>query len=152
LGRATILLAFLAGWQLAAGTLIPKMFVSDPISIVETIAHWIADGPLWNHLATSLLTLLLGYSLGGLIGITAGFLLGIAPFADRTLAPFIAAVYGLPKVALLPLFVIFLGIGIESKVALVAVVVAFLLFYNTRAGARDVDPDLLSSLRLMGAN
>ena len=73
-------------------------------------------------------------------------------FADRTLAPFIAAFYGLPKVALLPLFVIFLGIGIESKVALVAVVVAFLLFYNTRDGVRDIDSrPHRTRLRLLGA-
>jgi NitT/TauT family transport system permease protein len=151
LGRAAILLAFLVAWQLASGTLIPKMFVSDPISIGTTIAHWIADGSLWNHLATSLVTLLIGYVLGAAIGIVAGFLLGLMRFTDRTLAPFIAAFYGLPKVALLPLFVIFLGIGIESKVALVAVVVAFLLFYNTRDGVRDIDPDLIDSLRLLGA-
>jgi NitT/TauT family transport system permease protein len=127
------------------------MFVSDPISIGTTIAHWIEDGSLWNHLATSLVTLLIGYALGAAIGIVAGFLLGLMRFTDRTLAPFIAAFYGLPKVALLPLFVIFLGIGIESKVALVAVVVAFLLFYNTRDGVRDIDPDLIDSLRLLGA-
>jgi NitT/TauT family transport system permease protein len=151
LGRAAILLAFLVAWQLASGTLIPKMFVSDPISIGTTIAHWIEDGSLWNHLATSLVTLLIGYALGAAIGIVAGFLLGLMRFTDRTLAPFIAAFYGLPKVALLPLFVIFLGIGIESKVALVAVVVAFLLFYNTRDGVRDIDPDLIDSLRLLGA-
>jgi NitT/TauT family transport system permease protein len=151
LGRAAILLAFLVAWQLASGTLIPKMFVSDPISIGTTIVQWIEDGSLWNHLATSLVTLLIGYVLGAAIGIVAGFLLGLIRFADRTLAPFIAAFYGLPKVALLPLFVIFLGIGIESKVALVAVVVAFLLFYNTRDGVRDIDPDLIDSLRLLGA-
>jgi NitT/TauT family transport system permease protein len=151
LGRAAILLAFLIAWQLASGPLIPKMFVSDPISIGTTIAQWVTDGSLWNHLATSLVTLLIGYVLGAAIGIVAGFLLGLMRFADRTLAPFIAAFYGLPKVALLPLFVIFLGIGIESKVALVAVVVAFLLFYNTRDGVRDIDPDLIDSLRLLGA-
>jgi NitT/TauT family transport system permease protein len=151
LGRAAILLAFLVAWQLASGTLIPKMFVSDPISIGTTIVQWIEDGSLWNHLATSLVTLLIGYVLGAAIGIVAGFLLGLIRFADRTLAPFIAAFYGLPKVALLPLFVIFLGIGIESKVALVAVVVAFLLFYNTRDGVRNIDPDLIDSLRLLGA-
>ena len=151
LGRLAILLAFLVAWQLASGTLIPKMFVSDPISIGTTIVQWIADGSLWNHLATSLVTLLIGYVLGAAIGIVAGFLLGLMRFTDRTLAPFIAAFYGLPKVALLPLFVIFLGIGIESKVALVAVVVAFLLFYNTRDGVRDIDPDLIDSLRLLGA-
>jgi NitT/TauT family transport system permease protein len=151
LGRGAILLAFLVAWQLASGTLIPKMFVSDPISIGTTIVQWVADGSLWNHLTTSLITLLIGYVLGGAIGIVAGFLLGLMRFTDRTLAPFIAAFYGLPKVALLPLFVIFLGIGIESKVALVAVVVAFLLFYNTRDGVRDIDPDLIDSLRLLGA-
>jgi NitT/TauT family transport system permease protein len=151
LGRAAILLAFLVAWQLASGPLIPKMFVSDPVSIGMTIVQWIEDGSLWNHLATSLVTLLIGYVLGAAIGIVAGFLLGLMRFADRTLAPFIAAFYGLPKVALLPLFVIFLGIGIESKVALVAVVVAFLLFYNTRDGVRDIDPDLIDSLRLLGA-
>jgi NitT/TauT family transport system permease protein len=151
LGRAAILLGFLAAWQLASGRLVPKMFVSDPISIGTTIAQWIQDGSLWNHVATSLITLLIGYVLGATIGIAAGFLLGLMRFADRTLAPFIAAFYGLPKVALLPLFVIFLGIGIESKVALVAVVVAFLLFYNTRDGVRDIDPDLIDSLRLLGA-
>jgi NitT/TauT family transport system permease protein len=151
LGRAAILLGFLAAWQLASGRLIPKMFVSDPVSIGMTIAQWIQDGSLWNHVATSLITLLIGYVLGAAIGIAAGFLLGLMRFADRTLAPFIAAFYGLPKVALLPLFVIFLGIGIESKVALVAVVVAFLLFYNTRDGVRDIDPDLIDSLRLLGA-
>jgi NitT/TauT family transport system permease protein len=151
LGRAAILLGFLAAWQLASGRLIPKMFVSDPVSIGTTIAQWIQDGSLWNHVTTSLITLLIGYVLGATIGIAAGFLLGLMRFADRTLAPFIAALYGLPKVALLPLFVIFLGIGIESKVALVAVVVAFLLFYNTRDGVRDIDPDLIDSLRLLGA-
>jgi NitT/TauT family transport system permease protein len=151
LGRAAILLGFLAAWQLASGRLIPKMFVSDPVSIGTTIAQWIQDGSLWNHVTTSLITLLIGYVLGATIGIAAGFLLGLMRFADRTLAPFIAALYGLPKVALLPLFVIFLGIGIESKVALVAVVVAFPLFYNTRDGVRDIDPDLIDSLRLLGA-
>ncbi len=151
LGRTAILLAFLIAWQLASGTLIPKMFVSDPVSIGTIIVQWIQDGSLWNHLATSLITLLIGYVLGAAIGIAAGFLLGLMRFADRTLAPFIAAFYGLPKVALLPLFVIFLGIGIESKVALVAVVVAFLLFYNTRDGVRDIDPGLIDSLHLLGA-
>ena len=54
LGRAAILLAFLVAWQLASGPMIPKMFVSDPISIGMTIVQWIEDGSLWNHLATSL--------------------------------------------------------------------------------------------------
>jgi NitT/TauT family transport system permease protein len=66
-------------------------------------------------------------------------------------APFVVAIYSLPKIALLPLFVILLGIGIASKVALVAVVVFFILLFSTRDGVRDVDPDLAASLRLMGA-
>jgi NitT/TauT family transport system permease protein len=150
-GRLALLLTFLVVWQLGSGTLVPRMFVSDPISILNTIAHWIADGSLWIHLGTTLLTLAIGYALGAAAGISLGFLLGMWTVADRALAPFIAAFYGLPKAALLPLFVIFLGIGIASKVALVAIVVLFLLFYNTRDGVRDVDPEFIASLRLLGA-
>ncbi len=81
----------------------------------------------------------------------AGLTLGLAPRAERVLAPFIAALYGLPKVALLPLLVILFGIGLMSKVVLVASVVFFLLLYATLGGMGDVDRDTMDGLRLMGA-
>jgi NitT/TauT family transport system permease protein len=150
-GRMLVLIVLFVAWQLVSGTIIPRFWISDPGSILGTVAGWVADGSLWKHLATTLLTLLLGYAIGATAGVLVGLSLGILPQVERIIAPFVASIYGLPKVALLPLFVIFLGIGIESKVALVAIVVFFLLLYSTMDGVRDVDPDLVASLRLMGA-
>jgi NitT/TauT family transport system permease protein len=151
-GRILIMLVLFGGWQLASGRIVPEFWISDPGTIMCTVAGWIADGSLWIHLAISLLTLFLGYSIGATTGILIGFSLGVLPQLEKIVAPLVAAIYGLPKVALLPLFVIFLGIGIESKVALVAIVVFFLLLYSTMDGVRDVDPDIVSSLRIMGAS
>jgi NitT/TauT family transport system permease protein len=95
--------------------------------------------------------LLLGYGIGAACGVAVGLLFGVFPRLDNVVSPFVVAIYALPRIALLPLFVILLGIGIASKVALVAVVVFFVLLFSTRDGVRDVDPDLGASLRLMGA-
>jgi NitT/TauT family transport system permease protein len=149
--RTLVLILLFIVWQIASDMLVLKFFISDPTSILGEIAKWIGSGALWNHLGISMLTLLLGYVFGATAGVVVGFTLGVLPRVERTIAPFVASIYGLPKIALLPLFVIFLGIGIESKIALVAIVVFFLLLYSTMDGARDVDPDIMASLQLMGA-
>jgi NitT/TauT family transport system permease protein len=74
------------------------------------------------------------------------------PFVQRVLTPYLSGLYALPKIALAPLFIILLGIDIESKIALVAITVFFLLLYSTLDGVRDVDRDLVQALTLMGAN
>lgn len=143
---------FLACWQFASGRLIPAFYVSSPADIGRIVWQWIADGSIWLHVGSTVMTLFLGYAVGASLGIAFGLLLGISVHAERLIAPFIAALYGLPKVALLPLYVIFFGIGLVSKIALVASVVVFLLFYATLSGVRDVDRDVVDGLRLMGAN
>jgi NitT/TauT family transport system permease protein len=150
-GQVLVILLVLAAWYFASGTLVKKFILSDPVSVGEVIVKWVSDGSLWQHLATSLGTLLLGYGIGAAGGIAVGLLFGVFPRLDSVVSPFVVAIYSLPKIALLPLFVILLGIGIASKVALVAVVVFFILLFSTRDGVRDVDPDLAASLRLMGA-
>jgi NitT/TauT family transport system permease protein len=150
-GRALILLSLLTVWELSSGTLLPKFWVSSPSSIFGVLIGWIANGSLWGHLFATLLAMILGYGLGAIFGIAVGLFLGFSPRVERVAAPFITALYALPKIALAPLFVIFLGIGIESKVALVAVIVFFLLLYNTLDGVNDIDRDLVQVLSLMGA-
>ena len=80
-----------------------------------------------------------------------GIWLGVSPFASRLLNPYLNALNALPKVALAPLFVLWFGLGIESKIALAAVLVLFLVFLNTYAGVREVDQDLIDGARLMRA-
>jgi len=77
--------------------------------------------------------------------------LGFTPRLHRVIAPYLSALYSIPKIALAPLFVIVLGIGLESKICLVAVTVFFLVLFSTIDGIRDIDRDLVLSLELMGA-
>jgi NitT/TauT family transport system permease protein len=149
--RVLIFVALLVAWQLAAGPLIPKFWISDPVAIGGALWSWIADGSIWQHVGATLLTMVLGYGLGSLLGIALGFLLGTFPRALDVVSPVLTGLFCLPKVALLPLFVIFLGLGIASKVVLVMSVVVFLTLYSTIDGVRDVDRDLIDGLRLMGA-
>jgi NitT/TauT family transport system permease protein len=151
-GQVAVVAAILVAWQLASGTLIPQLWVSNPVRIANTLWTWFATGSVWQHLFSTLLVLALGYGLGAGAGIVLGLALGMMPKVERVVAPYVAALFCLPKIALLPLFVIFLGIGIESRIMLVAVVVVFLTLYSTIDGVRDVDRDLIDSLRLMGAN
>jgi sulfonate transport system permease protein len=151
-GRVATVLIVLAAWELASGSVLPAAWMSSPSRIATALAALIWDGTLWFHLQATLLAVLLGYVLGSAAGIALGLGLGLMPKVEEVLRPFISGLWSLPKIALLPLFVIFLGLGIESKVALVASVVVFLVLYSTVDGVRDVDPDLIDSLVLMGAS
>jgi ABC-type nitrate/sulfonate/bicarbonate transport system, permease component len=149
--QAVVLAVVLAAWYFASGTVIPAFYISDPVRISGVIVGWFSSGSIWIHIGATMLTLFLGYAVGATLGIVVGLLLGLSPRTERVLAPFIAALYGLPKVALLPLLVILFGIGLLSKVVLVASVVFFLLLYATLGGMADVDRDTMDGLRLMGA-
>jgi NitT/TauT family transport system permease protein len=150
-GRIAVFAALLAVWEFGSGSLFPKLWLSSPSAILATLTTWIEDGSLWAHLWATLSAAGIGYIVGCAAGILTGVVLGIFPRIERVASPFVTALYSLPKVALAPLFVIFFGIGLESKIALVAVTVYFLLLYNTLDGIRDLDRDLATSLRLMGA-
>jgi NitT/TauT family transport system permease protein len=150
-GRAATVLIVLSAWELASGGVLPAAWMSSPSRIAAALASMILDGTLWFHLQATLLAVSLGYVLGSAAGIALGLGLGLMPKLDEVLRPFISGLWSLPKIALLPLFVIFLGLGIESKAALVASVVVFLVLYCTVDGVRDVDRDLIDSLVLMGA-
>jgi NitT/TauT family transport system permease protein len=149
--RSAILIFVLAAWELASGRLISKYWLSSPSAIGGTLWGWIEDGTLWGHLGATLSEMSIGYLLGSLAGISVGLLLGFMPRVYRVVIPFFGGLYCLPKVALAPLFVIFLGIDLGSKVALVAITVFFLILYSTLDGVNDIDRDLVHALRLMGA-
>jgi NitT/TauT family transport system permease protein len=152
LGRLALLVAFLAAWEAASGTLVPKFVASSPSAIARVIAGWVADGSLWRHAQATLTEMASGYVIGAAGGIICGLCLGFLPRVERIAGPFVAALYALPKVALAPLFVIVFGIGLESKIVLVAITVYFLLLYNTLDGVRDIDRDLPQALAIMGAS
>jgi len=149
--RVVVGVALLGAWQLLSGPVLPAFWVSDPWRIVQLLWNWFTDGSVWPHLEATLLAAIAGYVLGCIVGVGLGLILGFMPRALRIFGPYLMALYSLPKIALAPLFVIALGIGISSKIALVAVTVFFILLYNTVDGVRDIDPGLVESLLLMGA-
>ena len=151
LARAAILATILLCWELASGRLLPVFFASKPSLIAKALWAWIADGSLFFHMGVTALEAFLGFAIGGVLGMAVGTALGRSQLLADLLDPFIMAFYSLPKVALAPLFILWLGIGLEMKVALTAAIVFFLVFLNTYTGVRNVSRELESILRLMGA-
>lgn len=152
LARLALVAGFLALWQVASGRWINVFFVSRPSAIAETLWEWVADGSLFYHAGITATEAFAGFAIGGALGIGVGVALGRSRFLAELLEPMIMAFYSLPKVALAPLFVLWLGIGLEMKITLTAAVVFFLVFLNTYTGVRSVSRELVAILRLMGAS
>jgi NitT/TauT family transport system permease protein len=149
-GRIIFLTCLLAAWQLISGRLVDPLFISSPLAVVIQTIAWINDGTLWFHTAITLQETLLGLFFGVAAGVLLALLLGPQQVLGKILDPFVISLYSIPKVALAPLFIVWFGIGLQMKVILAAVTVFFLVFFNTLAGVRNVDQDLINAVRLMG--
>jgi NitT/TauT family transport system permease protein len=143
---------FLALWEYASGPWIKPFFISSPSAILGMLFQWISDGSLFSHLKITIIEMVAGFILGCGLAVGAGFILGLQKTLAEVVTPYITALYGLPRIAIAPLFVIWFGIEMPSKIALVTVVIFFLVFFNVFTGVRDVSPELLKVIRLMGAN
>lgn len=144
--------AVLLAWQGASGRVIDDFFISNPVDVAVRLWGWISDGSLFLHIWATVYATLMGFIIGSVGGAVLGIWLGVSPFVGRLLGPYLDALNALPKVALAPLFVLWFGLGIESKIALAAMLVLFLVFLNTIAGVREVDQDLIDGARLMKAS
>jgi NitT/TauT family transport system permease protein len=144
-------IAVLLAWQGASGRLVDNFFISNPIDVGTRLYRWTADGSIFAHIVATVYATAMGFAIGAIGGAILGVWLGVSPLASRLLNPYLNALNALPKVALAPLFVLWFGLGIESKIALAAVLVLFLVFLNTFAGVREVDQDLIDGARLMKA-
>ena len=142
---------FLACWELAAGPLIDPFFVSEPSAVFAKLRDWVIRGELFAHLGITLYATVLGFVIGSVTGFATGFVFGRYEGIGAIFDPYITAIYCLPKIALAPLFIMWFGIGIESKIAMAAVIVFFLVFLNTYSGVRDVNPIHIHGARIMGA-
>jgi len=150
--RLLLLFFLIVFWQIIAGRVIPTNWIASPVLVAQKAWEWISSGTLFYHLSITFLEMFLGSIIGTALAISTGFLLGSSDLLADALTPYISAVYGIPRIALAPLFVIWFGIGIASKVALVTVVVYFLVFFNAFIGARQVDQTYIDVLRVMGAS
>jgi NitT/TauT family transport system permease protein len=149
--RIVIVAVLAVAWQVA-GTWLGAEQVSSPLLVLTQLWAWLSGGVLLGHAGYTLLEALLGFAIGAVPGLLLPLALRRQPFLAAVLDPFIVLGYGLPKVAFIPLFIVWFGIGIWSKVALVASVSFFIVFFSTTEGVRAVDPRLVRMARIAGAN
>jgi NitT/TauT family transport system permease protein len=142
--------AWLAIWEIA-GAMTGSIWISRPSLIGAQLLRW-ARGDLYIHLATTVTEVVVGLLFGVVFGILAGLWFGRSPLLAGVMRPIIVAFYSVPLIALTPLFIMFFGLDMEPKIVLVAMVVFFLLFFNTFAGAQEVDTDLIAAIDLMGSS
>jgi NitT/TauT family transport system permease protein len=145
--------AILAVWEWGVrARLLDPFFVSRPGAIAARVGLWMMTGSIWRHLAVTLEESVLGLIVGALLGIGLGFALGRWPFAARVCDPYIKMLNAVPRVVLAPLFLLWFGLGIWSKVALAVTLVFFVMFFNTYQGVRDADRVLIDNVRMLGAS
>ncbi len=145
--------AMISAWQvLVDASVIDKFFFSRPSDIVSRVWQWLSTGSIWRHLAVTVTEAVLSFSIGVALGVGLGFLLARVHWLAALLDPYIRIANALPRVVLAPLFLLWFGLGIWSKVALGVTVVFFIVFFNTYQGVREVDPVLLNNARMLGAS
>jgi NitT/TauT family transport system permease protein len=139
-------------WQYASGRLIDSFWVSSPSAIAAFLWEGFGSGRLIGHGAVTFYEAGVGFLIGALVGIATGLLLAVAETPRRLLDPYFMAVYGMPRIALAPLFIIWFGIGVLSKVVLVFMIVFLLVFFSTYQGVINVPAELKRLVRVLGAS
>ena len=150
--RAGVIVVSLFLWQFASGLLLPDYIISNPVSVAQRTMATLSTAAGWLDIWTTTIEVVLGFVLGILCGVVGGLFFGTFRTAGLVFEPLIAAVNGIPKIALAPLFLIFFGLGIWSKVAIAVMSVAFVMFYNIYLGMRMIPADLADIVRVMGGD
>jgi NitT/TauT family transport system permease protein len=152
-----ILAVLLGAWQLAANTKSISVFLfGSPSGTVSELYDWIrhgtVQGSLWQQAWVTLQETLIGFAVGVTVGVSLGILLGRIPFLARVFKVYIGTMNSIPRIVLGSVFIIWFGLGMGSKVALVILLVFFSVFFNAFQGARDVDANLIANARVLGAS
>jgi NitT/TauT family transport system permease protein len=149
LGIATALLAL---WQGISGPVFDAFWLSRPSDVAVYLWHSLLNGQLLDDLSITIRATALGYVFGAVAGLVLGFLLAQSEAAALVLKPFILAVYGIPRIALAPIFILWFGIALQSKVMMAAMMTFMLVFFNTYEGVRAADLELRNVARVLGAS
>ena len=147
------IVAGLAAWELISRFLVVnKLFLAAPSQVAVALVDLAGTGELQKHVTTSALEFFWGYTIACLLGIALGLLMASSRIAKQMLDPWVSGLYATPTVALAPLFILWFGIGIVSKIVVVALLVIFPVVINTEAGLRTTSQQLIETVRSFGAN
>src|SRR6187551_3632865 len=132
--------------------LLPPFFFSNPVDVADQIFVWFATGVIWKHLWITLLESVLAFTIGSVGGVLVGFWFARQPRVAAIFDPYVKMANALPRVVLAPIFALWLGLGIWSKVALGVTLVFFIVFFNVYQGVKEVSPTVLANARMLGMN
>jgi NitT/TauT family transport system permease protein len=164
LWQLALLVGIFTAWHvLTAPGLIPPFlfdndrqaafFFGEPLKVMGRIVAWFfVNADIYEHLAVTLIETVLAFGIGTALGLACGLWLALSPFAAALLDPYIKALNSMPRVILAPIFAVWFGLGIASKVALGVTLVFFIVFFNVYQGVKEVSPVVLANARMLGAN
>lgn len=172
LWQLAVLLVFFALWQLASRDPQLAFFFGEPAKVLLRVWQWFTVGSgsleiglgdstwftlsfpaeIYSHLLVTLTETLLAFAIGTLLGLGMGLWLALSPVTSAILDPYIKAANSMPRVILAPIFAMWFGLGIWSKVALAVTLVFFIVFFNVYQGVKEVSPVVLANARMLGAN
>jgi NitT/TauT family transport system permease protein len=161
--QLVILVVLFTLWQvLAQPDLLPPFvwenpdraafFFGEPVKIFKAIWVWFSEGTIYRHLWVTLEETALAFVIGSVLGLAVGLWLGLSPTASALMDPYITAMNAMPRVVLAPIFMVWFGLGIWSKVALGVTLVFFIVFFNVYQGVKEVSPVVLNNTMMLGAN
>ena len=149
---ALALWQFLATVPLFGKVWLPPFFFSNPVDVGSQIVSWFATGVIWKHLLITLLESMLAFVIGSAMGAAVGFWFARQPTVAAVFDPYVKMVNALPRVVLAPIFTLWLGLGIWSKVALGVTLVFFIVFFNVYQGVKEVSTTVRDNARMIGMN
>jgi NitT/TauT family transport system permease protein len=132
--------------------LLEPFFFSTPADVAARVVRWFREGTIWRHLVVTLSEVLLAFTIGSLAGVLVGFWFARKPFVAAVFDPYVKMINSLPRIVLAPIFTVWLGFGIWSKVALGVTLVFFIVFFNVYQGVKEVSPAVLANARMLGMN
>jgi len=157
-----VILGFAVWYVLTSPTLLPPFYFSnpdqaafffgEPAKVLARLWQWFVSGDIYQHLWVTLVETLLAFLIGTVLGVAVGLWLALSPVASAILDPYIKAANAMPRVILAPIFFVWFGLDIASKVALGVTLVFFIVFFNVYQGVREVSPVVLANARMLGAS
>src|SRR2546423_924371 len=155
--QLAVFVVFVGGWEvLSRLNVLDPFFFGQPSRIVVQMWDWVRTGTeagsIWTQVGVTMQEALLGFAIGVVAGIVCGIALGRIPILSRVLGPYIKIMNSIPRIVLGSIFIVWLGLGLASKVALAIVLVFFAVFFNAYQGTREVDRNLVANARILGAS
>jgi NitT/TauT family transport system permease protein len=154
--QVLVAIVMLVLWQLFATVPVfgriwlPPFFFSTPVDVFSQVIKWFSTGVIWKHLVITLWESILAFVIGSLLGILVGFWFARQPRVAAVFDPYVKMVNALPRVVLAPIFALWFGLGVWSKVALGVTLVFFIVFFNVYQGVKEVSHTVLDNGRMLG--